>query len=213
MRVPETEELVRAIRAEGVTDARVLDAFRAVRRADFVPPRLAGQACEDRPLPIAHGQVTTQPSLVARMVEALRLAPSDRVLEIGTGLGFQAAILSRLSRAVVSIDRFPDLAERARENLERAGIRNVTVLIGDGTLGAPEHAPFDAVVGAAAAPSVPSPLIAQLAEGGRLVLPIGPGGAEDVVLFEKRLNELVRVRTIVPACFVRMVGAYAHRGD
>ncbi len=204
------EALIRAIVADGVTDPRVLDAFRAVRRADFVPPGLAGQAYRDRPLPIGHGQVTTQPSLVARMVAALRLTPEDRALEIGTGLGFQAAILSRLCREVVTIERFADLAHAAEQNLEKAGIHNVIVLVGDGTLGAPEHAPFQAVIGAAAAPGVPPPLLGQLADGGRLVLPIGPGGAEDVVAFEKRRNELVRLRSVVPAFFVPMVGAHGH---
>ncbi len=207
---PGIDALIRTIEAEGVTDPRVLDAFRAVRRVDFVPPDLAGQAYRDRPLPIGHGQVTTQPSLVARMVAALRLTPEDRALEVGTGLGFQAAILSRLCREVVSIERFADLAHAAEKNLEKAGIRNVIVLVGDGTLGAPEHAPFQAVIGAAAAPGVPPPLVEQLADGGRLVLPIGPGGAEDVVAFEKRRNALVRLRTVIPASFVRMVGAHGH---
>lgn len=207
---PGPEALVRTIEAEGVTDPRVLDAFRTVRRADFVPPDLAGQAYRDRPLPIAHGQVTTQPSLIARMVAALRLEPEDRTLEVGTGLGFEAAILARLCREVVSMERFADLAQAAEHNLEKAGIRNVVVLVGDGTLGAPEHAPFQAVIGAAAAPEVPVPLIEQLADGGRLVLPIGPGGAEQVLAFEKRRNALVRIRMVVPASFVRMVGAHGH---
>ncbi len=207
------EHLIRVIQAQGVTGSRVLDAFRAVRRAGFVPHELVRHAYEDRPLPIAHGQVTTQPSLIAQMVEALRLTPTDRVLEIGTGLGFQAAILSRLCREVVSIERFPDLARAAEENFEAAGISNVIVLVGDGTLGAPERAPFEAVIGAAAAPNVPAPLAEQLAEGGRLVLPIGPGGDEDVRLFQKKQGEIVRLATLVPASFVRMIGACGHPGD
>ncbi|HEX7127448.1 MAG TPA: protein-L-isoaspartate(D-aspartate) O-methyltransferase [Thermodesulfobacteriota bacterium] len=207
---PGVEALIRAIEAEGVTDSRVLDAFRAVRRDEFVPPGFVDQAYRDRPLPIGHGQVTTQPSLVAQMVAALRLAPDDRVLEIGTGLGFQAAVLSRLCREVVTIERFADLARAAERNLERAGIRNVIVLVGDGTLGAPAHAPFQAVIGAAAAPRIPPPLAEQLADGGRLVMPIGPGGAEDVAVFEKRGRELVRLGSVVPAAFVPMVGAHGH---
>lgn len=207
------ESLIRAIEARGVTERRVLDAFRAVRRADFVPADCVRRAYEDRPVPIARGQVTTQPSLVAQMVAALRLTPTDRVLEIGTGLGFQAAILSRLCRRVVSIERFADLARAAEANLEKAGISNVTVLVGDGTLGAPEQAPFQAIIGAAAAPAVPAPLAEQLAEGGRLVLPIGPGGDEDVLLYQKRQGALARVASIVPACFVRMVGACGHPSD
>jgi protein-L-isoaspartate(D-aspartate) O-methyltransferase len=207
------EDLVRTIRAQGVIDPRVLDAFRVVRRADFVPPDLASFAYEDRPLPIAHFQVTTQPSLIAQMIEALELEPADRALEVGAGLGFQAAILSRLCDQVVTVERFPDLADSARENLRRAGITNVIVLVGDGTFGAPDLAPFQAIIGAAAAPRVPPPLAEQLDEGGRLVLPIGPGGAEDVTLFRKEEGRLLRLATIVPASFVRMVGSHGHPGN
>ncbi|HKE04783.1 MAG TPA: protein-L-isoaspartate(D-aspartate) O-methyltransferase, partial [Blastocatellia bacterium] len=203
---PDIHDLIRTIQAQGVIDQRVLDAFRVVLRADFVPPDLASFAYEDRPLPIARFQVTTQPSLVARMVEALGLEPADRALEVGAGLGFQAAILSRLCDQVVTVERFPDLADAARENLRRAGITNVLVLVGDGTLGAPDLAPFQAIIGAAAAPRVPPPLAEQLDEGGRLVLPIGPGGGEEVKLFRKEEGRLIRLATVIPASFVRMVG-------
>jgi protein-L-isoaspartate(D-aspartate) O-methyltransferase len=207
------DDLVHVIRAQGVIDQRVLDAFHVVRRVEFVPPDLAPFAYEDRPLPIAHFQVTTQPSLIAQMVEALGLEQADRALEIGAGLGFQAAILSRLCDQVVTVERFPDLAEAARENLRRAGITNVLVLVGDGTLGAPDLAPFQAIIGAAAAPRVPPPLVEQLDEGGRLVLPIGPGGGEEVTLFRKKEGRLVRLATVIPAAFVRMVGGYGHPGN
>jgi protein-L-isoaspartate(D-aspartate) O-methyltransferase len=207
---PDVDDLIRVIQAQGVIDQRVLDAFRVVRRADFVPPDLAPFAYEDRPLPIAHFQVTTQPSLIAQMVEALELEQSDRALEVGAGLGFQAAILSRLCDQVVTVERFSDLAEAARENLRRVGITNVLVLVGDGTLGAPDLSPYQAIIGAAAAPRVPPPLAEQLDEGGRLVLPIGPGGGEEVMLFRKEEGQLIRLATVIPASFVRMVGGYGH---
>lgn len=204
------DDLVNVIRAHGVIDPRVLNAFRVVRREDFVPPDLRPYAYEDRPLAIAEFQVTTQPSLIARMVEALDLRPADRVLEIGAGLGFQAAILSMLCDEVVTIERFPDLADAARENLRGSGITNVLTLVGDGTLGAPERAPFQAIIGAAAAARVPPPLAEQLDEGGRLVLPIGPGGSEDVTLFRKEEGRLAQLAILVPASFVRMVGRYGY---
>jgi protein-L-isoaspartate(D-aspartate) O-methyltransferase len=207
---PNIHDLVRTIQARGVIDQRVLDAFRVVRRADFVPPDLAPFAYEDRPLPIAHFQVTTQPSLIAQMIEALELEQADRALEVGSGLGFQAAILSLLCDQVVTVERFSDLADAARENLRRVGITNVLVLVGDGTLGAPDLAPFQAIIGAAAAPRVPPPLAEQLDEGGRLVLPIGPGGGEEVTLFRKEEGRLIRLATVIPASFVRMVGGYGH---
>ena len=188
-------------------DERVLAAIAAVPRAEFVPPEYADRANVDTPIPIPHGQVTTQPSLVARMIEALELQGSERVLEVGTGYGWQTALLAQLAREVFSVERFADLAETARAAL---GARdNVVVVVGDGSEGLPQHAPFDAILVAAAYPSVPSPLAEQLAEGGRLVHPLGPGGAEDVVLFEKRNGELERVRSLTGAHFVRLYGKHA----
>src|SRR5262245_24364741 len=209
---PDIHDLVRTIQAQGVIDHRVLDAFRVVRRADFVPPDLAPFANEDGPLPMAQFQVARQPALIGQMVEALELEQADRALEIGAGLGFQAAILSRLCDQVVTVERFTDLADAARENLRRVGITNVLVLVGDGTLGAPDLAPFQAIIGAAAAPWVPPPLAEQLDEGGRLVLPIGPGGGEEVTLFRNEEGRLIRIATVIPASFVRMVGGYGHPG-
>jgi len=179
----------------------------AVDRALFVPPHLRHRAEEDTPIPIPHQQVTTQPSLVARMVEALRLRESYRVLEVGTGLGYQAAVLGRLSAHVVSIERFADLADRARMNLRQAGIDNVEVVHGDGMRGHPPLAPYDAIVVAAAAPRVAQPLVDQLADEGVLVQPIGPGGAEDVTAFTKRHGALVHPRIVVGAMFVPLVPA------
>ena len=205
------EDLVRAVAAAGVRDARVLEALREVPRADFVPPDLIEQAYLDLPLPIPHNQVTTQPSLSAKMIEALRLSGSKQVLEIGTGYGFQTALLAHLSGFVWSVERWADVAETARGNLARRGIPNVEVIVGDGTEGLSEHAPYDAILVSAAFPSVPPPLAQQLAVGGRLVQPIGSGGAEAVVLFEKGDRGLARRHTITGAHFVRLYGVHAFR--
>jgi protein-L-isoaspartate(D-aspartate) O-methyltransferase len=207
MRTP--EDLVREIVAAGTRDPRLLAALREVPRADFVPPDLAHHAYLDRPLPIPHGQVTTQPSLVAKMIEALGLTGSERVLEVGTGYGFQTALLARLCTFVHSMERFPDVAETARDNLRRCGVANVEVVVGDGTKGLPEHAPYDAILVSAAFLRVPPPLAEQLTSGGRLVQPVGPGGAEEVILFEKEPRGLVPRENITGAHFVRLYGAHA----
>jgi protein-L-isoaspartate(D-aspartate) O-methyltransferase len=207
--VSEPENLVRTITDRGVRDPRLLDALRAVPRAGFVPANLAERAYEDNPLPIPHNQVTTQPSLVAGMVEALGLAGSERVLEVGAGYAWQTALLARLCGFVWAMERFGDVAEAARENLARFGVTNAEVITGDGTKGLPEHAPYHAILVAAAFPSVPRPLEEQLAAGGRLVQPVGPGGREEVVLFEKGTRGFVRRRTIVEARFVRLYGTHA----
>jgi protein-L-isoaspartate(D-aspartate) O-methyltransferase len=183
--------LVDDIRRAGVRDPRVIEAFQKVARGRFVPLDRVDVADTDEPIPIGHGQVTTQPSLVAQMVEALELLGDERVLEIGTGLGYQAAILGTLSRDVHSIERLHDLAAQARDNLRAAGLENVVVLVGDGTRGLPDHAPYDAIIVAAAAPVVPPALVEQLTEGGRLVQPMGPGGDEFVTKFCKRGGWLV----------------------
>jgi protein-L-isoaspartate(D-aspartate) O-methyltransferase len=203
------EDLVHAARGVGVGDERVLNCLRRVPRADFVPPEAVRSAYLDEPVAIAHGQVTTQPSLVAAMVAALGIAGHERVLEIGTGLGFQTALLACLAAEVWSIERFEHLADAARENLARVG--NAHVVAGDGSEGLAEHAPYDAIVVSAAFPSVPRPLVEQLAVGGRLVQPIGPGGGEDVVLFERQGDRLERLRSILPARFVRLHGRHGYR--
>jgi protein-L-isoaspartate(D-aspartate) O-methyltransferase len=207
--VRDREDLVREIVAAGVRDTHLIEAVRETPRANFVPPGLVGRAYLDAPLPIPHEQVTTQPSLSAKMIEALELTGSERVLEVGTGYGFQTALLARLSRYVWSVERWPDVAQTAMENLARHGVKNVEVVAGDGTEGLPEHAPYDAILVSAAFPSVPPPLAEQLAAGGRLVQPIGPGGREEVILFEMRPEGLVRRRTVTGAHFVRLHGAHA----
>jgi len=161
--------------ARGVADARVLDAMRRVPRDAFVPPESHPAAYADRALPIGSGQTISQPYMVAVMTEALRLTGSERVLDVGTGSGYQAAVLSLLAREVITIERRPELAGSAQAILAALGYANVTVIAGDGTLGSPEHAPFDAIVVGAGAPRVPEALKAQLsANGGRLVIPVGP---------------------------------------
>jgi protein-L-isoaspartate(D-aspartate) O-methyltransferase len=201
-------DLVTASRARGVRDPRLLEAIAAIPRAQFVPPELAAQAYRDAPLPIPHGQVTTQPSLVAQMVQALDPSSSDRVLEIGTGYGWQTALLARLANEVWSVERWDDIARTSRMHLERQGVDNATVVVGDGSAGLPEHAPYDAIVVAAAFPQVPAPLVEQLADGGRLVQPIGLGGADEVILFERRGGVLERRRLVTGAHFVRLYGEY-----
>jgi protein-L-isoaspartate(D-aspartate) O-methyltransferase len=202
------EELTRLVQATGVRDARVLEAIESVPRAAFVPAEEVDRAYRDEPVSIPHGQVTTQPSLVARMLEALGLEGNERVLEVGTGYGFQTALLARLAAEVFSLERVPDLAEAARRNLERQGVVGVEVLVGDGSAGLPERAPFDAIVVSAAFPSVPQPLADQLAPGGRLVQPVGSGGYDEVMVFERGSEGLERRESVTPAHFVRLYGAH-----
>jgi protein-L-isoaspartate(D-aspartate) O-methyltransferase len=209
--VSRTDALVQAAIAAGVEDERVLEAIRAVPRRGFVPAGAVALAEVDRPVRIPHDQVTTQPSLVARMVAALELNGPERVLEIGTGYGWQTALLARLADRVFSVERFADLAETARENLARVEIESVEIVVGDGTEGLPEHAPFDAIVVSAAFTEVPRPLVDQLDDGGRLVQPIGPGGDDVVLLFAKRGDELEEVRAVSGARFVRLYGRHGFR--
>jgi protein-L-isoaspartate(D-aspartate) O-methyltransferase len=200
------QDLVAACRSAGVADHRVLEAIASVPRVAFVAAEQGIRAYVDQPLPIPHGQVTTQPSLVARILAALALEPHERVLEVGTGYGWQTALLSRLAGEVWSVDRLPDVAETARQHLR--GLENVHVVTGDGSEGLPARAPFDAVIVAAAFPRVPEPLASQLADGGRLVQPLGWGGAEEVALFQKLGGGLVRRHNVTAAHFVRLYGRH-----
>jgi len=181
----EREEMIASqIAGRGLSSPRVLAAMRAVPREAFVPPDLSPYAYEDRPLPIGFGQTISQPYIVALMADALRLEPSDRVLEIGTGSGYGAAVLSRLASQVYTIEHIAELAATASARLRRLGFDNVTVRTGDGALGWPESAPFDAILVAAAGRRVPGALLDQLVLEGRLVMPVGVHG---------EFQELVRV--------------------
>ena len=199
----DNEGLVRLIRRE-LGDGRIARAFEATDRAGFVPPG-STDVYRDRPVPIPEGQTTSQPSLIARMIEALDPQPSDRVLEVGTGLGYQTALLARLCAEVVSMERWESLAEMARANLAAAGTQNADVIVGDGWKGCPERAPFDGIVVAAAATDVPEPFAEQLNKGGRLVIPVTRRGSDEVTLYVKTNGELVPVRLVTPARFVPLV--------
>ena len=195
------------IASRGVHDERVLSAMRSVPRHLFVPPSYRDAAYNDCPLPIGRGQTISQPYIVAVMTELLQLMPGDRVLEIGGGSGYQAAILGTLARKVISIERIPDVAEMAKENLSGAGITNVTIVIGDGTLGHPAKAPYDAILITAAAPDVPPPLIDQMAEGGRLVAPVGSRDLQELVRCTKKEGTVTR-EYFGGVVFVPLLGEY-----
>jgi protein-L-isoaspartate(D-aspartate) O-methyltransferase len=199
------EMLEKQLRRRGITDEKVLAAMDAVPRHKFVGEEFRERAYEDAPLPIGDGQTISQPYIVAAMTAALRLKASERILEIGTGCGYQAAILSRLGKEVFSIERLPRLAAQASKRLAELGYANVHVHCGDGTLGLPEFAPFDAILVAAAAPAVPKPLLAQLAEGGRMILPVGDEENQVLQLIEK-LGNTILTNTLEGCRFVPLVG-------
>ena len=202
------EEMVeRQLRKRGVRDERVLAAMLSVPRHEFVPAELAGEAYGDRPLPIGHGQTISQPFMVAAMAEALRLSGSERVLEIGTGCGYQAAVLSLLGREVHTIEMHEDLAAEAGERLRRLGYNNVLVHVGDGTLGWPDAAPYEAILVTAAAPDVPPPLVAQLAEAGRLIVPVGTPDEQRLLYLEKHGDALTQ-HVLYHCRFVPLIGQY-----
>jgi protein-L-isoaspartate(D-aspartate) O-methyltransferase len=193
------------VAARGVADERVLSAMRKVPRHEFVPEERRESAYEDRPLPIGYGQTISQPYVVAAMSEILRLDGSERVLEVGTGSGYQAAVLSVLAREVYSIEIVEPLATRARDDLARLGYANVHVRFGDGYRGWPEVAPFDAIILTAAPDHVPEPLVAQLAAGGRMVLPLG-SWSQDLVLLTKDGEGEVHRQVLFGVRFVPMTG-------
>jgi len=193
------------IRARGVLDRRVLDAMEKVPREIFIPEGARKEAYEDRPVPIGHGVTISQPYIVGYMTEALKLEPSHRALEIGTGCGYQTAVLAELAARVYSIEVIPELAARARATLDGLGYDNVLIRTGDGHYGWPEEAPFDRILGAAAATEVPSALLDQLAEGGIMVLPIERTlGWQELQVLLKREGSVQTLSTL-PVRFVPMI--------
>jgi len=195
------------LRRRGVKDERVLAAMASVPRHEFVPAREQDLAYSDEPLGIGSGQTISQPYIVASMTAALRLTGTERVLEIGTGSGYQAAVLALVAKEVHSIESRPELAECAAERLQRLGFNNVHVHVGDGTLGLKEFAPFDAVLVAAAAPALPEPLLEQLGEGGRMIVPVGTEDQQQLILVTRHGNEFSSGRR--ESCrFVPLVGRY-----
>ncbi len=206
----ESEQLLRErmvqeqIEARGVKNHRVLEAMRKVPRHLFIPEAYHNMAYEDTPVPIGEGQTISQPYIVAYMTDALKIKPTDRVLEVGTGSGYQAAILGELAAEVYTIEVLPDLAERAAALLAELGYRNVHVRVGDGYLGWPEEAPFDAIILTAAPPEIPEPLLQQLAEGGRLIAPVGVD-FQQLVLIRKKEGRFTR-ENLLPVRFVPMTG-------
>ena len=199
------------IRARGVVDPRVLAAMRKVPRHLFIPPHLWDQAYNDYPLPIGEDQTISQPYIVALMTELLEIKETDRVLEIGTGSGYQAAILAELAAAVLSIDRVGGLADQARQVLDSLGYTNVRIRVGDGTLGWPEEMPFDAIIVTAGAPKVPRPLTEQLALGGRLVIPVGDTWSQTLTCVRKT-REGLKFEYHGGCRFVRLIGKYGWDG-
>ena len=203
----------RQIEARGVKNLRVLGAMRTIPRHLFVPGPYATSSYEDRPLPIGDGQTISQPYIVAVMTELLDVRSHDRILEIGAGSGYQAAILSELASDVITIERLPNVASLARTNLEKLGIRNVEVVVADGTLGFPEKGPYNGILITAATPEVPTPLLDQLAEGGRLVAPAGGRVVQELVKIVRR-GTAFETTYHGGVCFVPLIGRYGWRdGD
>ncbi len=205
------EMVERTMRARDITDERVLAVMEKVPRHEFVLPQYLNQAYADHPLPIGYGQTISQPYIVALMTQLLQLEPDDKVLEIGTGSGYQAAVLAELVDEVYTIEIIPELAQSAEERLRRLGYDNVHVRQGDGYFGWPEEAPFDAIIVTAAPDHIPQPLVQQLKDGGRLVVPIGPPGGYQTLWQIVKHGEELEANNIGGVLFVPMVGA-AQRG-
>ena len=200
--------LVETVRRQGVSDPRVLQAVADVPRHRFVPDGVLRRAYEDAALPIGFGQTISQPSIQALYLQVLEVGAGDRVLEIGTGSGYQTALLAALSANVYSVERIPQLALRARHALDELGHRNVALLTGDGTVGWSRYAPYDAILVAAAAPDVPQALVEQLAPGGRLLIPLGDRDAQTLTLVRRTADGRTERETVVGCVFVPLIGRF-----
>ena len=206
----ERERMVETtIVARGIRDKAVLEAMRSVPRHRFVPPEYLGQAYADHPLPIGYGQTISQPYIVALMTELLALKPGDRVLEVGTGSGYQAAVLAAIGAEVYSVEIIPELARSAAERLQALGYGQVHTAQRDGYYGWSEHAPYQGIIVTAAPDHIPQPLISQLAEGGRLVIPVGPPGFSQVLWLIERHGSEVTSRQIAQVAFVPLTGGHS----
>ncbi len=203
-------QLVETLQRKGIRDLAVLRAVRMVPRHLFVPESVRHRAYDDAALPIGSSQTISQPWVQARYLELLSLTGRERVLEVGTGSGYQTALLAMLCDAVFSVERISGLAQRAREALAAAGIRNVTVLVGDGTLGWRPFAPYDAILVAAASPEIPAPLVEQLAPGGRMVIPLGDRANQTLTLLRREGDQL-RTTTVADVRFVPLLGEFGFR--
>lgn len=198
-------QLIDQLAERGITDQRVLDALERIPRPEFVPAELRDRAWEDTALPISHGQTISQPYIVGWMSALLRLSGTETVLEVGTGSGYQTAILALLAGHVVTIERIPALSDIARERLKGLGIQNVSYVVGDGTLGSPEDSPFDGILVTAGAPDVPAPLYRQLRAGGRMVIPVGTESEQQMQLIIKTPTG-PQIRILGGCRFVPLIG-------
>lgn len=203
--------LVEQLHDQGIRDLAVLNAIDQTPRHRFVPTGVRHRAYEDSALPIGNGQTISQPSIHARYLELLKLTGNEKVLEIGTGSGYQTALLSVLASQVFSIERIPELLDSARETIRQLGLRNISFLLGDGTLGWRQYAPYDAILVGAAAPEVPSTYLEQLKQGGRILIPLGGKEEQTLYMFTRRGDQLEQVE-VAPVRFVPLVGKYSWEG-